>query len=133
MNKKNIGFTLIELLVVIAIIGILSGAVLINLNDESKKAKDARIKSSMNQIRTRMESMRAESSTLAYPASGTTDAEIVKLKNDISAQGKTPLINSDSASKWCAECPLYIGGYFCVDSAGYAGTGTKRCTSQKCQ
>ena len=134
MNKKyNKGFTLIELLVVIAIIGILSGVIIVNLGSESDKAKNARIKAGMSQIRTRVESMRAEDSSLSYPtaASINGDAQIDKINDDIGLQ--LGLITSvptstvfirpfSSSSKYCVEVSLKGGGEWCVDSSGYAGT-----------
>ena len=55
MKNNNKGFTLIELLVVIAIIGLLSSVVLASLNSARNKAKDAAVKSGVDQMRKLME------------------------------------------------------------------------------
>ena len=136
MNKKyNKGFTLIELLVVIAIIGILSGVVLVNLGGESEKAKNARIKASMGQLRTLMESDRAASTTLSYRDPDTVGAT---LKTDMTSTktGGSQFIGHASGGKWCAEVKL-VGTpatYWCVDSTGYAGsTANCEATNYDCQ
>lgn len=65
--KAQKGFTLIELLVVIAIIGILSSVVLASLNSARGKARDAKRKQDMVQIRTALEGYFADNGSYPLP------------------------------------------------------------------
>ena len=116
MNKK--GFTLIELLVVIAIIGILSGTVVVSMSGAQGSAKDARIKSSLGQIRTTMEVHKfgAGNGSYSWTATG-----IDTLLTDIDLQGGNAHVKTtDPASAWCISKALVgaTGTSWCVDSTG---------------
>lgn len=64
---KQRGFTLIELLVVISILGVLAGLIVNNLNDSRARARDARKKQNLNQMKTALRLYYNDYQ--AYPAS----------------------------------------------------------------
>jgi type II secretion system protein G len=68
--KVQKGFTLIELLVVIAIIGILSSVVLASLNSARGKARDAKRKQDIVQVRTALEGYFADNGSYPLPGNG---------------------------------------------------------------
>lgn len=135
MNRKPRGFTLIELLVVIAIIGILSSIVLVSLRSARNKASDARIISSMSQIRSMAEilydgsdyddldSCDADSngSVTSSECSGCPSG-VDALCDDIYEQNISAALTLYSGSEYCVQAGLVDGGTYCVDSTGYAGT-----------
>ncbi|MFZ3054846.1 MAG: type II secretion system protein [Minisyncoccales bacterium] len=146
--QKTKGFTLIELLVVIAIIGILSGLIIVSMSGAQNAAKDARIKSAMDQMRSTAEVFKlnynsyiqtADLTGTACPSSGNnsflygtggTDGQ--SLCADITGQGGTVIINisaSTSAPKYCIQSTLPSGtSSWCIDSTGAVGT-TAGCSS----
>ena len=117
-SKKKFGFTLIELLVVIAIIGILAGIVLVALGSVRAKAKDARIKSDMAQLRIVGDLFYGNQ----IPNSFTglcANADVVTLQTDIAAQGGTGFLCEvkPDGSAYCIETAMNaVGQFWCVDS-----------------
>ena len=118
MNKKNIGFTLIELLVVIAIIGILSGLIIVSLGDATNQAKEAKIKSALDQLRPVAQlHYNSHSSSFAALAS---DTKVINIFNDIVDNGGIVIGTGLHASTtaWSAYSTTPSGNCMCVDSTG---------------
>ncbi|MCX6715960.1 MAG: type II secretion system protein [Candidatus Taylorbacteria bacterium] len=130
MKKYTRGFTLIELLVVIAIIGILSSIVLVSLNSARNKGKDARIVSSVQQLRTQLE---ADYNGADYRAGfsaantiiQTAGSNYLTLTADATTNGGT--INAVTTGTYptitayalYGSLPSQAGAkYFCIDSTG---------------
>ena len=117
MNKK--GFTLIELLVVIAIIGILAGAIVISMSGAQSSAKDARIRSSMDQLRSVVELYMISQSPMTY-VDFADSPEAASLISDINSQlpeGET-FKKNDKKSAYCMSVKLNDGNHLCMDSTG---------------
>ncbi|MFA5178501.1 MAG: type II secretion system protein [Candidatus Paceibacterota bacterium] len=126
MTMKK-GFTLIELLVVIAIIGILSGLIIVSMGGAQNSAKDARIKTSMDQMRTVGALYYNTNSTYGTGVAGaatnfTGTGEGLMLFNDIDNQ------NGDGDIEFVAGTGVYCfsaemnSGTMCIDSTGKVGS-----------
>ena len=144
MQNKLKGFTLIELLVVIAIIGILSGLIIVSMSGATNGAKDARIKSEMDQLRSTAVMYYYNQSPNSYGESDTIVAgtchtgsvvhfmsanDGLTLCTDINTQGGTGLTGSivtGSSGSFCIIKPLVSSGAtnWCIDSTGYEGAAS---------
>jgi len=139
--KTEKGFTLIELLVVVAIIGILSAIVLSSLGVARSKAKEAKIKATMNQLKAQAEIEYLSDGNYDNVCSATSNSG--KLYEDIilnspeqgtdlfclsssgagftSKGGMDPLRLTGKASTpgaWAAVTRLSNNNFLCVDSTG---------------
>lgn len=148
-KSKQSGFTLLELLIVIAIIGVLSGIVIIALNDARNKGADAGVKSNLSSARSQAEvfynTNTANPNTyVGVCTNGTVGgADGIGLMIITAAKsaglgaynvnGVPNASDLDQAScnedgnAWAAEAPLKgAGGMWCADSTG---TSDRRTTS----
>ena len=115
------GFTLIELLVVIAIIGILAGMVVVNMSSAPTAAKNAKIQSYFDQLRTTATVWFTNQNTyFGFDAAGSGDGATLKTKI---GEVSNTYYSSSTASAFCARAQ-YVGTttLWCVDSTnGFSG------------
>jgi len=133
------GFTLIELLVVIAIIGVLAAIVMVSMSGATDKAKDARIKGDLSQMRNVAELINFDesdgytkicTSSGSGPGlgSGTTnyDTQMNVIQTDIDDQqsqtsyGASTTCKAETSSYCIYASLLGTTNVFCVDSSGIA-------------
>jgi prepilin-type N-terminal cleavage/methylation domain-containing protein len=131
------GFTLIEMLVVVAVIGLLSSVILTALGPAKDKAKDTRIISNVNQIRSLAETLYdGDYDALPTLPGATGNQNIQELAEDVLNQGGElttikPLSGSARAYSVYSKLNTTVGDssnpqiqYYCVDSAGHSVTTT---------
>lgn len=148
-SKQNrtgliIGIIIAAVLPALVILGILSSIVLVSLNSARSKGKDMRVISSLQQIRTVLES---DYNGAEYPdldlnvvnGSGPQNTAITMLIADINRQGSTFVVRTDAAiaTKYvlAGSMPSISGGatYFCIDSTGSEKQNTTIPTTHICQ
>ena len=134
MNKRNEGFTLIEMLVVIAMIGLLSAVVLVALGPSRNKAKDTRIISDLQQIRSVMETL-YNPTTNSYtitpvtscstPASGNSNIDTA-FKDINTNNGSACALNlvPTTSNGYAVSATTASGASYCVDSTGKVASST---------
>ena len=125
--RKSKGFTLIELLVVIAIIGILAAIVLVSLSGARNKARDARIKADMGQIRAVAE-IHYNDSDYSY-AGLCANTDYVTLETDIEGQKSQTVACfaalATATANYCVSAVLTDGTTsVCISNAGKMGDDT---------
>jgi len=134
--KKEKGFTLIELLVVVAVIAILASTVLVNLRGARERAMDARVISSLGQMRAIAEIIHSRTASYATLCTAVTDG-LPDLRTDIEANNgvavNPPACFADAAN-YCVSSLLNETptAHWCINSAGRSVrivTGTPPCAT----
>lgn len=133
MKQKTFAFTLIEVLVVTTIIGLLAATGTVTYTAFTKKSRDARRQTDIEQIRGAIEVYKSSSSTNSYPASMTFNCPasgalqdtavppniyMSKIPNDPKCPTYTYYYNVDVNGNYTLGAFLENGGTDCGVSCG---------------
>jgi prepilin-type N-terminal cleavage/methylation domain-containing protein len=127
MNKKfsavQKGFTIIELIVVVIIMVVLAGIVVANVISYVKKDKDFAVKENMNTILKNSFTYITVNNNYSNFSSdkGYTVPAAAILSQD---NGKVAPIFNGNAINFCLSAPTFNSGIYCVDTKGFAYTGS---------
>ncbi len=117
-KHENSGFTLIELLLAMAIIGIVSGAVLISITSQRKKAHESRMLAELSGSIQPLLMCRTDSGTVASPNGTAGGGDICSLSTNY---GQWPSTNGSDFGNYTADGDFNDGGWhFYIDD------GTRR-------
>ena len=112
-NKRGMAIAGIILSIIGLIVSIILPAIiLVAFSNVQRKTRDARITSSMNQLRSTAQLYFSENESYDNLEN---DDNVSRIKSDIDLQGGTLTINV-SGSEYCAEVNLPSGKWWCVDS-----------------
>ena len=143
-NKNLEGFTLVELLVVIFIMILLASIGATAALSVRKRGRDGAIQANLYQVRIEATLIKNQTDPPAYTTLCNTDT-----LNDIDYPNTLGVIETEvrkytppgfnpsdypecyaDVDSYCVQFPLNMGGFYCLDSTGYAGTmTTTNCTS----
>ena len=143
MKNKFKGFTLIELLVVIAIIGILAGMIFVSMGTSQNRAKDARVRSDLDQIRSKAVVLNDDEGNYGNVKCSGGDTGIGLLCDDLGTYAAAhnffldeTAANGGTNTAYCGYASLSTGNYWCIDSDfGYDDVGDSapvNCTAADC-
>jgi len=133
--RRKGSFTLIELLLVIAIIGLLASLISVAASQARKKGRDGAIIADLSQVRIEAavilnnddnyNNLCDASNTLnnANPNLDLIEKETQKYN------GNQPVSCFTDGASYCIQTPLATGGFYCLDSIGYAGKTATNCAA----
>jgi prepilin-type N-terminal cleavage/methylation domain-containing protein len=121
-QRKQNSFTLIELLIVIAIISILAIIIIIALSSAKARAKDAKIKHDLDQVRTLANLWNEKQGSYSYFCDK--DSEYQRIADDIMSNKTAADVRCyDSKNEYAISSDLNLSCCWCMDSTGSSVAG----------